>query len=83
MNFEIKIQKVIDKTRVHADSSDRYCQLVFGDDFGVWVSRQQDKSIKVGDDCYLFYLKNSDYPCAVYSVKKTALSDDLEKLIKN
>ena len=82
-NLEIIIEekKVIDKTRVHADSSNRYCQIVFNENEGVWVSRATDKKIKVGDICYLFYLKNANTPCAIYGKKYTSLCKEFEENI--
>ena len=75
--FRIEEREVIDKTRVHADSSNRYCQIVFSETEGVWVSRTKDKEIKVGDICYLIYLSGSDYPCAIYSKRNTKLAPDM------
>ena len=83
LELRIEEKKVIDKTRVHADSSNRYCQIVFGEDEGVWVSRATDKKIKVGDICYLFYLNDAKNPCAVYGKKYTSLCKEFEEKVIN
>lgn len=70
-------KQVTDKTKVHADSSDRFSQIVFGEDDGIWVSEKQYKEIKTGDSCYLLFLENEDSPCAVYSASQYTLAPEM------
>lgn len=74
-------KKVIDKTEVTVDDSGKYRQLIFSEDDGIWVNYKQDKQVKVGDICYLFYFSGSLEPCAVYSTKIIELDEDFRKML--
>lgn len=83
LNFEIHEKTVIDMTRVNSDSSNRYCQIVFGDSDGIWVSRKKEKEFKIGDICYLFRFKNNEEYFAIYNKKLINLDSKLFSLLKN
>lgn len=79
--FKIIEREVVDKLKLDASSRDKYCQILFSDTEGMWVSERKDKQIKVGDMCYLIYLSGNDYPCAIYSKRKTKLASDMLSII--
>lgn len=81
---KIKIceKRIVDKMKLHWDSSDRYCQLLFSDTDGIWVSEKTFKEIKLHDTCWVFYLNDNTHPCAIYSKRKTKLATDLRPYFK-
>lgn len=81
-NLFIIESKVVDKTRVIADDTKRYCQIIFEDNEGIWVSRKINKQIKIGDTCYLIYLKDNDEPSVIYNKKKYKLNDELLECLR-
>ncbi len=81
--FAVLARTVIDKTMVHADSTNRYCQLVFGAEESVWVSCTMNKAVKVGDECYLILLEGDEDPCALYPRRGHRLAEELAGQVRH
>ena len=81
LDFYILEKTIIDKTMLGTNNTKTYCQLVFGENDGYWVTRKIYNMMKKGSTCYVFYFKKDRKEFAIYNKLHTELSEELKELI--
>ncbi|MGN0428403.1 MAG: hypothetical protein ACI4F0_11425 [Agathobacter sp.] len=81
-NMKIVIKKVARIEILNNAMFDNNCRIKFWDGSYTMVLQKYEKLLKVGDECYVVYIGNSDEIYHIYNTKKYQLDEELSKIFQ-